>query len=523
MQNEGEFCDVAIRVRGEISLPAHRFVLSSASPEIFNGDFEVVHLPHLSEEAARETLRVLYTGHSNLNKGALKEVKSTLKLIGIVNVKNAPKEHEIEVESFLNELYVKKIKVKKEAVWQHPRRIKQEVSYDIKKEFVQLPEVKVELEEVKAKPKARTTTEFFRLMLQELPSAKTASISSTSSNSSLSSRAFSPSTGAIQLEPSNRTRSEKEFVQGKAEFEEDEAPKVKTKAKTTTEFCHLMLQEAPSAKTASISSTSSSSSSSSSVFSLATIQLEPLIRTRLEKSKTFSSTFSCWICDEAPVIDFLNRFEASSRHLAVCYFNHGPPILHLDDCKCGKMSSLSAKSRFVHAAHIHGQLEAVLRNEAEEKNDAKILEVAEFYQTYFGLNSTNGTLEVNRRRLSCLVSNCNFVCESNSRKELSEHCALVHFRAHYVEDTYEGGKARIPKRPDLVNGELCSLCPSTEAGKKPRVIGNVDQLIVHLAIGHGKLRQAMTKRAGKKRSLTDYGDKYLEMRDLLFPANKRSK
>ena len=117
------------------------------------------------------------------------------------------------------------------------------------------------------------------------------------------------------------------------------------------------------------------------------------------------------------------------------------------------------------------------------------------------------------KRLKCLL--CRFQSKTQNCDEMKEHVALTHFKAYYTEEPTgkDGTKTRIPKNPNTEEGEICTLCPPTIQGQKPRVKGSKEQMIAHLAVHHRNLKKALSKRKW------DYA-KNVEMRDLMFPRIK---
>jgi hypothetical protein len=107
----------------------------------------------------------------------------------------------------------------------------------------------------------------------------------------------------------------------------------------------------------------------------------------------------------------------------------------------------------------------------------------------------------------CRMSRCNFSCASGDSKALKNHYTLKHFKAHFTEPQ-NGKSPRIPLQIDQKKGLKCEMCTKSGGGKASYVNGSREEVVLHYAVHHDKLLNAMKKRATEREVIMAIGDLY---------------
>ena len=113
------------------------------------------------------------------------------------------------------------------------------------------------------------------------------------------------------------------------------------------------------------------------------------------------------------------------------------------------------------------------------------------------------------------MSRCNFTCPPKNLEELKSHYTLRHFKAHFTEPQSAEKPPRIPVEVDPKKGLRCEMCTSKKkkegtVGKEAVVYvkGSREDVVVHYAVEHDKLLNAMKKRATEREVIMAIGDLY---------------
>ena len=112
------------------------------------------------------------------------------------------------------------------------------------------------------------------------------------------------------------------------------------------------------------------------------------------------------------------------------------------------------------------------------------------------------------------MSRCNFTCPAKNLKELKSHYTLRHFKQHFTEP--QGEKPpRIPVEVEPKKGLRCEMCTKKKkdggaVGKEAVVYvkGSREDVVVHYAVEHDKLLNAMRKRESEREVIMAIGDLY---------------
>jgi len=250
-------------------------------------------------------------------------------------------------------------------------------------------------------------------------------------------------------------------------------------------------------------------------------------------------------------IDFKNKFMESCFHYAICYYDthqffelfppgddnvdeNGKPqdemgreILYTCNT-CLPKKSVGYKAYFVHMVAVHGELQTLLEKDIERQGAQNVLDSYKVAReeeeakghvqpriTTGAAGGGNPPKSNEPKSAKCRMSRCNFTCPPKNLEELKSHYTLRHFKAHFTEPQSADKPPRIPVEVDPKKGLRCEMCTNKKkkegaVGKEAVVYvkGSREDVVVHYAVEHDKLLNAMKKRATEREVIMAIGDLY---------------